>query len=355
MPSLAFTISRLRFNFFGSFRHDFYEDFASALKEGAASKERLEKLIQRSRKRKTGWAPLYEHWLKKMHRMSFANAMQHTVPPYEVMVLTAAEESGRLSEAMSYLARAIRLTGKIRSVYVMSLVSPALAFAVIVGFFVSYALVIAPQNIQILPLEKWPPISAAIYQISSSLVQHWIAFLIGFFTTIILVIWSKANWYGHIRRLVDKIPMLPWSGYRESASSHFLLSLAILLQSNNHGIKESLERMRSYSSPWLRWHISKMIHRITITPDSPALAMDTGMFSLNIMDRLEDYSERSDFYHAMRVIAFDHGDKSVEAAQKKAVFTGIISLLVIATVIFMIILGSFEFKDEMERYVQTMK
>ncbi|WP_280190837.1 hypothetical protein [Delftia sp. PS-11] len=353
--SLALKLSKLRFKLFSSHRQDFYEDFASALRDGASSHTRLKKLSERSRRRKTGWTLLYQHWLHKMKRMSFANALQHTAPSYEVMVLTAAEEDGRLEEAMLYLGRSLRLLRKIKGIYFMSLISPILSFAVILAFFVSYALVIAPQNIQTLPIEKWPPLSHGIYTVSNALVTHWMGFLS--FAVVIgsLIIWSRPNWYGRSRRLVDKIPLLPWSGYRESSANTFLLSLAILLQSNNHGMKASMERMRQYSSPWLAWHINTMLQRLSKAPDNPALALETGIFSQRIMDRIEDYSERSDFYKAMHTIAFDHGESAVEAAEKKAVFIGLIAMLFSAMAIGLIFMGNLEFNGEIERYISQTK
>ncbi|WP_404299031.1 hypothetical protein [Alicycliphilus denitrificans] len=353
--NLRLSISKLRFKLFSSNRQDFYEDFASALRDGASSHGRLAKLAERSRRRKTGWAPLYLHWLQKMKCMSFANALMHTAPSYEVMVLTAAEEDGKLDEAMVHLGHGLRLMSKIKGIYFMSFISPALAGLVILAFFVSYALVIAPQNLQTLPLERWPSLSYGIYVVSNTLVSHWLAVLGGAIGLLAMISWSRPNWFGRGRRMVDRIPFLPWSGYRESSANTFLLSLAILLQSNNHGMKASMERMRQYSSPWLTWHINTMLQRLSKAPDNPALALETGMFSRRIMDRIEDYSERSDFYKAMKSIAFDHGEAAVAIAEKKAVFIGLIAMLFVAMTIGLILLGNLEFNAEIERYISQTK
>jgi type II secretory pathway component PulF len=352
--NLSFKLARFFFNLFDSSRQEFYEDFASALRDGAASNERLRKMAARSRRRKTGWAPLYEHWLRKMRRMSFGHALQHTVPAYEVMVLTAAEEDGRLDEAMVYLGRAIRLTSKIKGTYIMSLISPGMAFMSIIGFFVAYALVIAPQNLQTLPLARWPPISKVLYEISSALVGNGFLFASTLVFMTWLVLWSRPNWRGHVRTKVDHIPLLPWDSYRENEANNFLVSLAILLQSNNHGIKESLERMRQFANPWLGWHITLMLKRLVLTPDSPAKALNTGLFSYRIMDRIEDYSERTDFHKALRMLAFDHGGKAVEAATRKAILGGFLAMGIVAMVLGVIVLGSFEFNQAMETYIQTI-
>ncbi|AXQ50971.1 hypothetical protein DZC31_30095 (plasmid) [Stenotrophomonas rhizophila] len=353
--SLGFRLARLMFNLFDDNRQEFYEDFASALRDGAADHDRLKKLAARSRRRKSGWAPLYEHWLRKMRRMSFAHALQHTVPAYEVMVLTAAEEDGRLDEAMTYLGRAIRLSGKIKATYLMSLISPALAVVSIIGFFVAYALVIAPQNLQSLPLERWPLISKQLYGFSTAIVNDGVVLGIGLMVVCWLVLWSRPNWRGRLRAKFDNTPFLPWGSYRERESNNFLISLAILLQSNNHGMKESIERMRQFASPWLSWHLTVMLKRLALTPNMPARALDTGLFSHRVMDRIEDYSERTDFNKALRMLAFDHGDKEVQAAERRAVIGGFLAMGIVAMVLGVIVMGNFEFNQALENYIQTIR
>lgn len=352
--SFGFKMARFKFNFFGSNRQEFYEDFASALRDGAAPNDRLRKMAEKSRRRRTGWSSLYEHWLRKMRRMQFAHALQNTVPPYEVMVLTAAEESARLDEAMGHLSRAIGLQGKIKSTYLMSLISPVFATIAILGFLVAYALLIAPQNLESLPLAKWPPISLQLYAISNALVDHWLWIGAGFGVAISAVRWSRPNWRGRFRAKVDCLPLLPWKSYRENESNSFLVSLAILLQSNNHGMKEALLRMRQFASPWLGWHITQMLKRLALTPDMPARALDTGLFSNRVMDRIEDYSERSEFYIALQKLAFDHGDKAVEAAMRRAVLSGFAALGIVGMVMVVIVLGNFEFNQAMDAYVRSI-
>lgn len=353
--NIGFIVYRFLFNAFSESRQEFYEDFASALRDGAADHERLKKLAARSRMRRAGWAPLYEHWLRKMRRMSFAHALQNTVPDYEVMVLTAAEEDGRLEEAMTYLGRAIRLSGKVKATYLMSLISPAMAIVSIIGFFLAYALVIAPQNLQSLPLEKWPYISRQLYAFSTTLVEHGLLLVSGLVVFSCFVLWSRANWRGRIRTKIDRIPLLPWRAYREREANNFLVSLSIFLQSNNHGMKEALERMRQFSSPWLGWHLTFMLKRLELTPNMPARALDTGLFPYRVMDRIEDYSERTDFNKALRMLAFDHGDKEVQSAERRAVVSGFIAMGIVAMVLGVIVLGNFEFNQAMETYIQAIR
>lgn len=353
--NLGFKFYKWLFNTFDASRQEFYEDFASALRDGAADADRLNKMASRARQRNSGWAPLYEHWLRKMRRMTFARALQHTVPDYEVMVLTAAEDDGRLSEAMDYLGQAIRLSSKVKSAYFMSLISPVIALSTLMGFFLAYALVIGPQNLQTLPLDRWPVVSQQLYAFSTLLVNGGIVLCVGLGIFVWLVMWSRSHWRGRIRAWADKVPMLPWSGYREREANTFLVAFAILLQSNNHGPKEALERMRQFASPWLSWHLGLMLRQLGRTPDQPARALDTGLFPIQLMDRIEDYAERTDFTKALRTLAFDHGDKQIQAANRRAAIGGFMAMILVAAMIGLIVWANFEFSQALETYIQNIR
>ncbi|WP_117144102.1 type II secretion system F family protein [Pseudomonas coronafaciens] len=353
--NLGYAWSRWLFNFSGNARREFYEDYASALRDNMGGPERLAKMAARARQRRTGWAPLYEHWLRKMKRLSFAHALQHTVPDYEVMVLTAAEEDGRMEDAMDYLAKSLRLSAKISSAYFSSLVSPVLAGVTILVFFLSYALIIAPQNLEALPLEKWPTLSRLLYTFSQGLVDGGILLAVAALSVGWLVAWSRANWKGSLRSIVDRVPLLPWRSYRERQANNFLVSLAILLQSNNYGPKESFERMRNFAGPWLTMHLRMMLARLGKTPDEPARALDTGLFPVHMMDRIEDYAERRDFTKALLILAFDHADRQVQRAERQAMISGYLAMLIVGGVIGFIVIAGFEFNQAVEAYIQTMR
>ncbi|MBD8577570.1 type II secretion system F family protein [Pseudomonas syringae] len=353
--NLGFKFYKWLFNAFDTSRQEFYEDFASALRDGISDADRLNKMAARARQRKTGWAPLYEHWLRKMRRMTFAKALQHTVPDYEVMVLTAAEDDGRLSEGMDYLGRAIRLSSKVKKAYFMSLISPVMAFVTLLSFFLAYALVIAPQNLQTLPLDKWPEVSKQLYAFSTLLVDGGFALGMGLCMTVWLVMWSRSQWRGKLRTWIDRVPFLPWRGYREREANTFLIAFAILLQSNNHGPKEALERMRQFASPWLSWHLGLMLKQLVRTPDQPARALDTGLFPVHLMDRIEDYAERTVFAQALRILAFDHGDKQLQAADRRAAIGGFMAMILVAAVIGLIVWANFEFSQALETYIQNIR
>jgi len=349
-----FKLAKWRFNTFSQNRKDFYEDFAMALRDNAATIDQLNTMAMRSRRRRTGWAALYEHWIKKMRRMSFGYALQHTVPTFESMVLTAAEEDGRISEAMDYLVRSIELTGKIKNIYFISLASPMISILVIIGFLISYATVTGPEYLQIMPFEQWPTLTKSIYFVSNGLYQNGVSFIVASIITVALIFWSRPNWYGRWRKFFERIPLNPWSSYRYNESNNFLIALSILLQSNNHGTKDALEMMRKFSSPWMAWHINVMLKRLKLTPDRPEMAMDTGLFDNHVMDRIEDYANRSEFNSAIYKLAFSSGEKFVKTAQIRAIVIGVLAMLIVASCILLMAASNIQFSQAANSLMKSM-
>lgn len=237
----------------------------------------------------------------------------------------------------------------------MSLISPVLAFITIVGFFLAYALFIAPQNLQSVPLDRWPLMSRQLYDFSTMLVEQGFVICLGLVMFTWVILWSRPNWRGRLRSKFDHIPLLPWGSFREREANTFLISLAILLQSNNHGMKESVEKMRKFASPWLSWHLSLILKRLALTPEMPALALETGLFSDRVMDRIEDYSERSDFNKALRMLAFENGEKEIEAAERKAAIGAFLAMGIVASVLVIIVYSNYEFNQAMETYIQSLR
>jgi type II secretory pathway component PulF len=353
--SFALKYARFLFNTLDSTRMDFYQDFADALSDGASDIDHLKKLAMRARLR-GGWREaLYQFWLSRMRRMTFAQSLQNTVPQHESMVLCAAEENGKLPEAMRFLARSLKTASQIKAAYFMSLISPVLGAATILVFMVVHALVISPILVQVVPLARWPLLSSVLYHASTGLVNYWPIILLILVGVFVALRWSKAHWCGPARDRIEHIPGLPWKGYRRNQSINFLVTLAILLRSNGLGMKESLQRMRALANPWQARQISRMLQRLTHTPDVPAKALDTGFFDPELMDRIEDYSERSDFFVALSTLAFDQSERFVRQAERHAILAGFMALMCVAGTLVFFVLANYEMNQAMESAFNIIK
>lgn len=309
---------QLRFRSSATLRKEFYEDFARALHDGQGASVRVGKMIQRALRESDSNAILYDSWMRRMKRVSFAKSLDQSIPGYEVMVLTSAEHDGRLPEAMEYLAVSLKIIGKVNSAYIMSLFSPLMSFVVALGMLVTFSLKISPTMMQLMPLQSWPWMAKVLHYSSSFLVNQWFIVVGVVFGGFYLLRWSKDNWVGKLRNKVDHIYFLPWRAHRVRQADAFLISLSLMMQSGSIGLKEALLAMNEYATPWMRWHLKQMYDRFKLTPKEPVRCLDTGLFERNVMYRIEDFAERSTFEEGLKKIAIDNGDYTVEKATKNA-------------------------------------
>ncbi len=299
-------------------RRKFYNDFAKALKDNIDPRTRIQKLYTISEKSKSWKRDVFGNWLFRLDRSNFLDSISVSIPMHEYMVLKAAETDGRLREAMIYLVSVLKLQGKIKGIYMLSYMSPFMAG---ISLFISILLnakMIGPMNLENLPLQKWPTTSRFLYEASTAIVNNsllTIAIIVGIWW---LVGWSKSRWVGPVREVFDKLPLLPWKGYKKNQADNFLVSMALIMQSNSVGFPNALEIMRSYASPWLSWHIGKMQFLLQINPDKPALAMQAGLFDAATMERIEDLADRSSFYQALSEIALEDSEEKIDVAQRNA-------------------------------------
>ncbi|WP_043005156.1 hypothetical protein [Comamonas testosteroni] len=299
-------------------RRKFYNDFAKALKDSIDPRTRIKRLYTISEKSRSWKRDIYGNWLFRLDRSNFLDAISVSIPMHEYMVLKAAETDGRLREAMAYLVSVLKLQGKIKGIYMLSYLSPFMAGISLFISIVLNAKLIGPMNLESLPLRKWPATSKFLYEASTAIVDNAVisvGIMVGVFW---LIMWSRSRWVGPVREIFDKLPLLPWKGYKKNQADNFLVSMALIMQSNSVGFAKALEIMRQYSSPWLGWYIGKMMYRLQIDPQKPALAMQCGLFDVETMERIEDLAERSSFYEALSEIALEDSEEKVDVAQRNA-------------------------------------
>jgi hypothetical protein len=355
MSSFAFKFAKYSFYKSDRARQEFYEDFAQAIRDGEGASVRLNKLVVRGKRDSDLRTPMFEVWLKRMRRVTFAESTAQCIPPYEVMVLTSAERDGKLAEAMDFLARSLSILGQIRSAYMMALISPLISFVVVLGMLITNSVEIAPIYLAIVPLNDWPSLPKAIYYMSELLVNRWffVIPLLGAFYS--LLSWSKDNWYGVVRSKVEKIPGLPWKKHRIRQGDYFLMTLALMLQSNSTGLKEALQSMKEFASPWLRWHLNQMSKRLVLTPSEPARALDNGLLQRSIMYRVEDFSERSNFEEGLKKMALDNGEYAVRKAHVKAVISSMIAIMLSAAFMLSFSIAQKQMGDQMQISMKRSK
>ena len=275
-------------------RADFYYDLGATLQERVPLVTTLRKYEMRARLRRPSTAPMYMLMLKGLQTGSLSHALQGVSSPMEQTLIDATQAAGdkAMAEGLIFMSTTVEKTDKMVASIRRAMLYPVGLLAMFAAMLAAFSLTAVPVLAELLPPERWPPAGRALYLVSELIAHHGLAILGGLVAGFVLFLYSLPRWRGPWRVAVDRF--LPYSLYRDFSSSLLLISLASMMRSGV-SLRSALERSLTFSSPWLRWHIRKVLSNLS-KPNVPHFgqAFATGLLSPQLEDRVQDASERRD-------------------------------------------------------------
>lgn len=236
---------------------------------------------------------------------SFADAIGPLIPFEEQMLIWAGEKTGKLDAALRQAVRVKRLLGGMKDAVRAAIVQPLFSFfgVLFTSFFMGKML--WPGMLRDIRPEFWPGWALPSIYFDMWIARNWPAIAI-IFVLIWVYHYTLPRWTGRWRHFFDKIP--PWSTYRDENANILLTTLAGLL-TNKLVITEALEQIRDRATPYLRWHLNRIIPKIEGKGADALAAFNTGLISQSIVDRLDDASRTRDLDATIVHV----GDKALDA------------------------------------------
>ena len=316
-------------------RARFYGDFADAMADGANPYELFRRRCRRAQSRKLPIAPLYELWRDRAATMSLRDTWEGTVPQEDMLVISAGER-GNLPHALRFLAKVVELRQRNRSNIKAAVGLPVFLLVVMMVFQVVVALKMMPIMTEIMPPEAFPPLGKALYDISQIVMDYWYM-IYGFPVLVIIVFYfSLSRWNGSLRVWADR-RLLPYAIYRDVRSGEFLMSLAALTEANV-STYDALSLMMQHTDGWTRWHLARI--RLSLRSDHDITrAIDTGIFSDEIYDRVCEYAERSNFESGIRKIGLTTIEEVAFSINRRSAMVRNVLLISVGLFIIFTLLG----------------
>lgn len=325
---------------FNDARIDIYDDMAEALDDGESIQGILTKRIGRAQDRKQNVALVYEKWFRNIERgVSLPEAAKKDIKPFDFMVLSAFEESGKISDGMRFLSNSIQKLNTASSKFKTALVAPGIVMAIALAMLVGFSLYAVPLIASIYPPERWPTIGKVLYGVSNGVKNYGILVFAAIFILILGIIYSLERLTGEPRRVLDKWPV--YKTYKQLHGLNALVALASQLKVGVSLIK-SIDTIRAQSSPYMAWRLGEIIERLAVKPDDFGEAFDVGLYEEDILFRLIDFSERSSFPQAIERVGLQSFDKAIvtiEASSRKmgflaTAFSGVLITFLVVSMLF---------------------
>jgi len=249
---------------------------------------------------------------------SFSESIAPFIPIDEVLILESGEASGRLVHALGSVQKQGKANKEIKSLVGAAVAEPAMSAISIALTSWFCGMSLWPEMLKVVKEEYWPGWALALVKFEIYLAHHWQLTAI-FILIAILYWWSIPRWRGRIRCVFDNVP--PWSIYRDRQSSTFLGVLGGLLGSGME-LDAALARIQRKSDPWLEWHIHEIRKRLAVSGANPTSAFDTGLFSIKILDLIEDAARNRSFDDALAHLGTDALPVIVRRVKTMAAVTG---------------------------------
>ncbi|SUX55926.1 type II secretion system F family protein [Chromobacterium vaccinii] len=305
-------------------RAKFYGDLADSIEDGANPYELFSQKHALARERGNAMAPLFAHWRQRAASMNLRGAWEGTIPADDLMVIGSGER-GDLPGALRFLSKVVKIREKNARAIKLAVALPIFLLLLMTAVQLGVAVGMMPIMEQIMPAERFPLVGKVLYYLSAAIRDFW--FLIYGLPTVLTCayFWSLPRWASPLRSRLDRY--LPYSLYRDLKASEFLVSLAALSQANT-AVFDAVLLLEQAATPWMRWHLARI--RVSLTANRSILkAMDTGLFSEEIFDRISEYAERSNFEDGIRKIGLGTiEDISTMIEERSAIIRNILVVMV---------------------------
>ena len=334
---------------FGKVRESFYNETRLDIvaKKGVRNREtmleRLSKLEKRSRSRKTLVWPAYQSIARRMQAGDdFARAMKPFIPVDEYALLELAGTSTREDAAARGLELAAMAAGARRilsETTSIQMAYPAFLLVYMYCFCMLFGGEVFPGVVEVRPLDQWPAAGQGLYAIDTFCYHYW--WLTGSVVGTLVYLYFKTlrRWVGHMRNRFDNMPLM-WRNRRDLRAALLIVSLSGLFDSGLT-LRAALDRLTKTADPWLRWHLNRMGRRLTVTPHEPMRALDTGIFSEMIVDKITDAAGRDQFVQAIKDLGRDSLSRVVETVRRNAKITHYVLLGIAAGAFLALGVGSY--------------
>ena len=310
---------------FRSARAEFYRDFAEMYQRNEAMVSFLEGEIanasltrQRSRARALRIV-LHRHQDGE-HASRVSHLLEGVVPRSDAMLLTAVDRAADKPQALRALADAIDKQQQMLRLMLAYSALPAVTIPI------CYALIMLLGKV-ILVIDDATPVYAqdALWEGMNGWARDIATFAVawGPQTVVALavllgaVLWSLPRWRGASRLRVEGWPV--YGLYRDFQAGILFSSMAMMLKTGET-LQGSIDDVTQRASPWMRWHLGRVVDALEENPTGTLDAFRRGLLSAHLLSRAATLNRSSaSFSDVLIQLGTTEGDRVLARVKRAAV------------------------------------
>jgi len=282
-------------------RQDIYEALLAKLDPaGRASVQSVPEILREWANREAARGDTLMHVYQVALRQpnSLAEGLRPFLDNDEYLILSGAEVRGDLLYGVRSLINNVGAQQQMREAVATAAFMPALGLLSLLIMSIGFGIWLWPEFLRSIPEQYWPAWAMLCVRAQVFLGKNWFLglLLVGL---VVLYVVSVDKWTGRTRAIFDHGP--PWSIYKGRIAANTLTIMAALVGSGM-SLREAFVMIRDRASPYLAWHMNRIIRGYDTTGGNGLEALRSGLFSERMMDRVEDATAGRSFDETLREV-----------------------------------------------------
>jgi len=331
-------IDRIALADFRQGRAEFYRDFAEMYQRNEAMVSFLEGEIanagltrQRSRARALRLV-LHRHQDGE-HASRVSHLLDGVVPRSDGLLLAAVDRAADKPQALRALADAIDKQQQMLRLMLAYSALPAMTIPIcftLIALLGKVILVIDDATPIYAQDALWDGMNGwakAIATFSQAWGEQTLVLLM---TGLAAVLWSLPRWRGAARLRVEGWPI--YGLYRDFQAGMLFSSMAMMLKTGET-LQGSIDDVTQRASPWMRWHLGRVVDALEENPTGTLDAFRRGLLSAHLLSRAATLNRSSaSFSDVLIQLGTTEGDRVLARVKKAAVIANFALVGIFASV-----------------------
>ena len=310
---------------FRSMRAEFYRDFAEMYQRNEAMVSFLEgeianATLTRQRSRARALRMVLSRHQDGEHASRVSHLLEGVVPRSDAMLLAAVDRAADKSQALWALAVAVDKQQQMLRLMLACSVLPAIIIPI------CYVLIALLGKV-ILVIDDATPVYAheALWQGMNGWARDIAVFAGSWGSQTVLalglglaaVLWSLPRWRGAGRLRIEAWPV--YGLYRDFQAGMLLCSMAMMLRTGET-LQGSLDDVMQRASPWMRWHLGRVVDALDENPTATLDAFRRGLLSPHLLSRAATlHRSCASFSDVLIQLGTSEGERVLARVKKAAV------------------------------------